>query len=615
MGSYGTLADLAIIDCVGKVLQKKYNDGRYSYDEIKEIKKLHKNDPEEAKRRYPELFYYYDGLSGVTISQSVHPAGMVISPVDLVDNYGTFYKDNVQCLLLNMDATHDVGLAKYDFLGLKTLAVIRDACKLANIPFPRYATLDWEDQAVWDEIDSDADGLFQFESSFAADAIRKFKPRSIKDLALASACLRPSGASYRDKVFNHEPNHNPTPAMDELFADSYGYLVYQEQIIAALIKLCGFTGGQADSVRRDIAKKKEDKVAKDVELIREGYCKLSNQPREVAEQECADMLQVIKDASGYSFNYNHAVAYSLVTYIFAWLRHYYPVQFISAYLNNSNNDDDIATGNRMAKNRHIHIGMPKFGVSRDGYGCDAEHKIIAQGISMIKGFGVGQGDGLYELYHTHGKYEYFTDLLDDLKPQGIRLNNTLLDQLIILDFFSPEYGNQNELKEIKERWENFKVSVNIASIKDEPYYQQIEQFIQLPKSKNAVTGKIVDRIGYLRAMENYTKSKNIADNTALHKAKDFSDIMGFNGYVSGRNEDRPNLYVKDVVPLKSKRTGELWAYMFVTQSLGSGVESRLTVSKSLYTRIPIEKGQYIYCKKFWQDKNGYWNMSDYERIA
>ena len=104
-----------------------------SLEEVKEIKKLHEDNPEEARAKYPELFYYYDGLAGVTISQSVHPAGMVISPVDLVDNFGTMYKDGVQCLLLNMDATHDVGLAKFDFLGLKSLAVIRDTCDLAQI--------------------------------------------------------------------------------------------------------------------------------------------------------------------------------------------------------------------------------------------------------------------------------------------------------------------------------------------------------------------------------------------------------------------------------------------------------------------------------------------------
>ena len=614
VGSYGTLADKAIIDCVGKVLHQK-NPDKYSYDEIKEIKKLHERAPQEAREQYPDLFYYYDGLAGVTISQSVHPAGMVISPVDITSNYGTFYKDGVQCLLLNMDATHDVGLAKYDFLGLKSLAVIRDACKLANIPLLRYNTLDWDDQAVWDEIDKDADGLFQFESPFAADAIRKFQPRSVKDLALISACLRPSGASYRDKVYNHIPNKNPTAEMDQLFADSYGYLVYQEQIIAALIKLCGFTGGQADSVRRDIAKKKEEKVAKDVELIREGYCRLSPQPREVAEKECADMLQVIKDASGYSFNYNHAVAYSLVTYMFAWLRHYYPVQFIASYLDNANNEDDIATGTKMAKARRITIGMPKFGISKDGYGCDPEHKVIAQGIMSIKGFGEGQGDSLYALYHCGEHFETFIDLLEALKTHQVRLNLTLIDKLITLDFFSPEFGNQNELKQIKTMWECFKVTVNMDSIKGEPYFETIKDFVQPPKGKDAKTGKIIDRVGYLKAMEAYIKSKGIADNTLLHKAKDFAEIMGFNGYVSGRNEDRPNVYVKDVIPLKSRATGEVWAYALVTQSLGSGIESRFTVRAGTYDKIPVNKGQFIFCKKYYQDKKGYWNLSDYVKIA
>ena len=570
---------------------------------------------------YPDLFYYYDGLSGVTISQSVHPAGMVISPVDLVDEYGTMYKDGVQCLLLNMDATHDVGLAKFDFLVLKSVAVIRDTCELAGIPYPRYNDMDWHDQKVWDELDRDPTSAFQFESSFAAQAIKKFKPRSVQDLALISACLRPGGASYRDKVFDHIPNKNPTSEMDELFKDSLGYLVYQEQIIAALIKLCGFTGGQADSVRRDIAKKKEEKVAKDVVLIREGYCARSDKPREVAEKECADMLQVISDASGYSFNYNHAVAYSLVTYIFAWLRHYYPVQYITAFLNNANGDDDILTGNEMARERGIRIIPPKFGVSKDGYGCLPDQNMIAQGIQSIKGFGPGQGSGLYNLYHSK-QYSSFVDVLVGIKENGIRLSSTLIEKLIQLDFFA-EFGNQNELMTIKLEFEKWygKKKISYEKEKDNALYNVYIGLVPPPQKtvkKEIVygkTGTIEDMMSFLHGIEDAVKAMHLTDVKSIVKAKMFAEIMGFNGFVTGRQEDRPVLFVKSIIPLKSKKTGGLWAYLFKTQSLGSGIESTMTVRPSVYDREPVKEGAFVYCKKFYQDKNGYWNMSDYEEVV
>ena len=403
--------------------------------------------------------------------------------------------------------------------------------------------------------------------------------------------------------------------MDELFADSLGYLVYQEQIIAALIKLCGFTGGQADSVRRDIAKKKEDKVAQDVIKIREGYCERSSQPREIAEKECEQMLQVIKDASGYSFNYNHAAAYSLVTYIFAWLKYYHPVEFITAYLNNAGNDDDIATGMSMAKKRGIVISMPKFGLSRDGYGCDVEQRKIAQGLASIKDFGPGQGEGLYQL-NQQKEYTSFTDLLLDIKTNGIKLNKSLIEKLILLDFFSPKFGNQRMLLMIKsfyDRWVD-KVQVKYAEYDETPLKDVIRKWFPCAKEK-AKTGKLTDFVGLMHDYENYVASLNVEDAPLVEKAKNFNEIMGFNGYVTGKEEDKMKVFVKKIIPLNSKKTGQLWAYLFKCQSLGSGKENTLTVRPNVFDRNPIECNAFIECGRCYQDKNGYWNMTDYKEIA
>ena len=109
------------------------------------------------------MFYYYDGLVGTRVSQSVHPAGMVISPITLNDNYGTFVKDGETCLLLDMDEAHEVGAAKYDFLALKTVKVIRDACNYIGIPYPRTHEVNWYDENVWQDMVRSPFGVFQFE--------------------------------------------------------------------------------------------------------------------------------------------------------------------------------------------------------------------------------------------------------------------------------------------------------------------------------------------------------------------------------------------------------------------------------------------------------------------
>ena len=123
------------------------------------------SDPESTKKKYPELFYYYDGLLDVIISQSVHPAGMVISPITLRDNFGVFDKDGEPCLMLDMENIHDyTGLAKYDFLILSTVTRIRDACNLIGTHYPRTHEINWEDEAVWNDMITSNAMIFQFES-------------------------------------------------------------------------------------------------------------------------------------------------------------------------------------------------------------------------------------------------------------------------------------------------------------------------------------------------------------------------------------------------------------------------------------------------------------------
>lgn len=120
-------------------------------------------DFEKAKSKYPEIFYYYDGLTNTKVSQSVHPAGMIISPITLDDTYGTFFKDDGECLMLDMDEAHAVGLAKYDFLVLKTVQVIRDTCNYLGEKYPKTHEINWDDQDVWADIIKDPTGVFQFE--------------------------------------------------------------------------------------------------------------------------------------------------------------------------------------------------------------------------------------------------------------------------------------------------------------------------------------------------------------------------------------------------------------------------------------------------------------------
>lgn len=274
----------------------------YSLDNIARIKNEYEANPEETKKKYPDIFYYFDGLVGTAISQSIHPAGIVASPVTLPDNYGTFWKDGQRIMQINMEEIHDgAGLVKYDILGLKNIEIIKDTCELANISYPKSHKIDWNDKVVWEHITDSPVGIFQFEGNYAYDLLKRFQPRKINDLSLVNASLRPSGASYRDKLIAKEFNKNPSKLIDDLLKDNNGFLVFQEDTIAFLQQICGLSGSEADNIRRAIGRKQKDRLDKAMPSILEGYCSKSEQPREIAEAEAKEFLQIIEDSSNYQF--------------------------------------------------------------------------------------------------------------------------------------------------------------------------------------------------------------------------------------------------------------------------------------------------------------------------
>lgn len=264
VASFGTLQAKGVIDDVGRHLAKKWVADHPDADKEKNpwalkamarIKSEYETDQEATKAAYPELFYYFDGLLDTKISQSVHPAGMVISPVTLPDNYGVFDKEGDMCLMLDMENIHDfTGLAKYDFLVLKTVQVIRDTCKYIGVDYPQSHQIDWNDDEVWDNIITSPIALFQMEGAFAFESLKKYKPRNVFDLSLVTACIRPTGASYRDDLLARHQHKNPDEMIDKLFEDSNGFLVYQEQTIAFLQQICGLSGSEADNIRRAIGR-------------------------------------------------------------------------------------------------------------------------------------------------------------------------------------------------------------------------------------------------------------------------------------------------------------------------------------------------------------------------
>lgn len=626
VASFGTMQAKGVIDDVGRHLSQKWNkthsdssgENPWSLPRIAKIKSEFDADEEKTKKKYQELFYYFDGLYDTKISQSVHPAGMVISPITLVDNFGVFDKDNENCLMLDMENIHDyTGLAKYDFLILKTVQVIRDTCRYLNRPYPKTHEIDWNDEDVWADMIRNPSGIFQFEGAFAFESLKRFVPKSIFDMSIVTACIRPSGSSYRDKLLARVPHKNPSEIIDELLSENLGYLIYQEDTIKFLQQICGLSGSEADNIRRAIGRKQRDRLEAALPSILEGYCSKSPQPREVAENEAKEFLQIIEDSASYQFGYNHSVAYCLLGYLCAYYRYYHPIEFITSFLNNAANEEDIRNGTAYANRVGIQVTMPKWGLSKSDYFFDKEKNIIAKGLTSIKFMSAGIAEELYSLAHSK-TYTKFVDVLSDIDTKS-SLNTRQLDILIKLDFFS-DFGNQRELLRITEMfYETFKKGQAKKISKDKIDGTPLEPIV----SKYAVgltkagqfskSYTLLDVDSIMRETEDAIKALHMDDLNDLLKVRNFVDVMGYVGYVSGKDEDRRKLYVMDLFPVCRKKDGKQFGYSVITKSIGSGKESRFTVFNKVFNQDPIHKGDIIYCQSFTREGQ-YFTMTGYRKI-
>lgn len=627
VASFGTMQSKGVIDDVGRSLAIKWeksNPGRpngdnpWSLSNIARIKTEFEANEDKTRKKYPELFYYYDGLIDTKISQSVHPAGMVISPITLVDNFGVFDKDDENCLMLDMENIHNfTGLAKYDFLILKTVQVIRDTCRYLNKPYPKTHEIDWNDKEVWADMIRNPSGIFQFEGAFAFERLKKFVPQSIFDMSIVTACIRPSGSSYRDVLLARQVHKNPSEMIDDLLRDNLGYLIYQEDTIKFLQQICGLSGSEADNIRRAIGRKQKERLDKAMPSILEGYCNKSPKPRAEAEQEAKEFLQIIEDSASYQFGYNHSVAYCLLGYLCAYYRYYHPIEFITSFLNNAANEDDIRNGTAYANRVGIKITMPKWGLSKSEYFFDKDKNIIAKGLSSIKYMSSGIAEELYGLAHEKS-HRRFVDILRDL-DQKTSLNTRQLDILIKIDFFS-DFGNQRELLRITDLYyETFKRGQAKKISKDKVDGTPLEAIVSkyaVGVTKSGGVAKsytLLDIDSILNEAEDAVMALHMDDLSDLLKVRNFADVMGYVGYVSGKEEDRRKLYILDVYPLVRRKDNKQFGYSVITKSIGSGKEGRFTVVNKLYDETPISKGDIVYCKSF--ERNGqYFRLTGYDKV-
>lgn len=426
----------------------------------------------EARKKYPEVFKYVDICKGVVVSIGSHPCGLVVAPYPIDDKMGlcTTSTDPLPISQIYMKEIDGLNYVKLDLLKLDTIQLIHDACKAANIDMLTPDNTDINDVDVWNSIRDNTVGIFQWEGAtgdgyikklMSDDNIRKLQQYAgdvdrMTLLTIGNSAIRPAGASYREDLASGVVRKSGSAAIDDFLKPTFGYLVFQCQIIEFLHSYCGFTMGEADIVRRCFAKKLGTEAW--LPIIKNGGTSLGGNQRYIpgfintmkekydmsvaeAEQTITSFLKVIEDASDYLFSVNHSTPYSYEGYACGWLRYYYPLQFLTCALNIcKDNEEKTLALIAYAKSQGIKLMPPKFGFSKNDYEFDIDTNAIYKGLSSVKFLGDNVSEELDNL--SDEQYGDFVDLLVAL--QSTSINSKQLKILINIGFFD-KFGCINEL--------------------------------------------------------------------------------------------------------------------------------------------------------------------------
>jgi DNA polymerase-3 subunit alpha len=294
--------------------------------------------PELREAKYKSIIDKMMFLEGVVRQTGIHAAGIVISPVKLYEVAPVEYKkdEEKRVIQLSMDEIDKLGLVKFDALSLRNLTVIIEALKY--IPeLDNLDNIDYSDPAPWEALfhTPTLGGIFQFEVGAKATSLfKQLQPRSIEEVANITALCRPGPlASKMDVLYaeNKENNWQPDPKnpLEQITKDTFGCILYQEQIIELCCNIAGFSEEHGDEIRRVMGKKKREEVEKWHPLFVEGCQRHSNLSKEAAEE----LFSYIAASSSYIFNKAHAIAYTYLSFQCAYLRHYYTIPFFTGLLN------------------------------------------------------------------------------------------------------------------------------------------------------------------------------------------------------------------------------------------------------------------------------------------
>jgi len=513
--TFGTLGAKSVIRDVGRVMGMGYGDAdRIAKMIPKDLginleKSIEQNpdlraavDNEPATR---QLWEYATVLEGLVRNTGIHAAGVVIGDRDLSEYIPLCRGGEGEVVTqFEMAPLTDLGMLKMDFLGLKTLTVIQDTVNLIKAHTPDFDVdqVPLDDQAAMDLLSSGQTiGVFQMESEGFATTCRKFGFTGINDIIAILALYRPGPMDLIDDFVARKKGERKVkylhPLLEQVAADTYGIMIYQEQVQKAANLLAGYSLGEADLLRRAMGKKDKEKMAAERIKFIDG-CKKTN---DIGKETAEAIFDLLEKFAGYGFNKSHSAAYGLVSYRTAYLKANYPVEFMAGLLGNEiNNTDKISKLVNECQRMGIEILPPD--VNRSGLkfvpDVTEERKAIRYGLAAVKNLGEAAMEAVIAERNEGGSFESFSDLC--MRIDGRSVNRKAIETMIKCGAFDTLHRDRAE---IFAQIESVMASANVAQ-KDKASGQGMlfggdDLAIEPPKAAGAVDYKpwsMAERLDY-----------------------------------------------------------------------------------------------------------------------
>ena len=412
------------------------------------------SDTEEFRKKYPEVTKYASMLRGKIRSNGMHAAGVVVAkddiskyvPIETRKDPDDSVSGRIPVVAYDMEQTADLGLIKLDVLGLKTLSVIDDAIKMIETNEKKKIdlhSLTLDDPKVFDMLSNGfTKGVFQAEATPYTNLLMKMGVNTFEDLAASNALVRPGamntvGGSYIRRKKGEEMITYAHPIMHEFTERTYGVIIYQEQVMQACVYLGGMSWADADKVRKIIGKKKD---AKEFDQYKEQF--ISGASKHITPEDAQKLWHDFEAHAGYSFNRSHAIAYSMLSYYTAWLKYYYPLEFMFAILKNEKDKDARTDYLLEAKRLGIKVLLPHINESDLDFSIQGNS--IRFGLSNIKYISDNIGSKLI----NNRPFKNFLQLSEFAKTKGSGVNNRAIESLNAIGAAAfpdnPRAGKENE---------------------------------------------------------------------------------------------------------------------------------------------------------------------------